>query len=391
MDTAIDVVVAVSFNVLVLGGSGHFGGRICRALASDAHIRLLVGARHGRRAQALADTLGGEARAVSLDFNGDDFAGRLAGLDVGLVIHTAGPFQVQDWRVPAAAARAGAHYIDLADGRRWVCEFRSAMDEAFRERGLFATSGASTLPALSTAVLDHLAPRFQDIDTIDLCIAPAQQVPRGQATMAAVLGYCGEPVPVWRDGEWQTATGWLQPAWVEFARMARRRAALCDVPDLELLPRRYPSARNVIFRAALEVSASQWALAGLAALRHRRLIPRLDRFAAIVHHLAGVFDLFGSPTGGMVVRVSGDDCEARAQTVAWHVVAPDHCGPEIPCMAAILLARRIARGDVPDVGAFSMHGLSLPGGVSARVRTLGHDHGSGGGGLTPVHGRSANP
>jgi short subunit dehydrogenase-like uncharacterized protein len=55
-------------------------------------------------------------------------------LGAELVIHTAGPFQGQDYGVVAAAvAAAGAHYIDLADGRRFVCDFPAALDAAFRE------------------------------------------------------------------------------------------------------------------------------------------------------------------------------------------------------------------------------------------------------------------
>ncbi len=139
----------MSINVLVLGGHGNFGRRICRALSGDTNLRLIVAARNGQRARALARALGGGATGVALDYNAPDFVQRLSALDTAVVIHTAGPYQGQDWRVPMAAARAGAHYIDLADGRQWVCEFKGALDSVFREQGCFATSGASTLPALS--------------------------------------------------------------------------------------------------------------------------------------------------------------------------------------------------------------------------------------------------
>jgi saccharopine dehydrogenase-like NADP-dependent oxidoreductase len=36
---------------------------------------------------------------------------------VDSVIHTAGPFQGQDYAVARSAIAAGANYIDLADGR----------------------------------------------------------------------------------------------------------------------------------------------------------------------------------------------------------------------------------------------------------------------------------
>ena len=41
----------------------------------------------------------------------------------------------------------------------------------------------------------------------------------------------------------------------------------------------------------------------------------------------------------------------------WHITADDDHGPEIPCMAAVLLARRLARGQVPPAGARVCMGL----------------------------------
>jgi hypothetical protein len=41
----------------------------------------------------------------------------------------------------------------------------------------------------------------------------------------------------------------------------------------------------------------------------------------------------------------------------WQLTAPALDGPEIPCMAAILLARRLARGEVLQSGAFPCVGF----------------------------------
>lgn len=197
---------------IVLGGYGNFGARICRALAADAAIALLVAGRDAARAQALASALGPRASAIALDLQRSDLAAQLRALGVELVIHTAGPFQAQGYAVAQAAAAAGAHYLDLADGRRFVCDFPAALDAAFRQAGRTAISGASTVPALSGAVVDALCAGWQQIDRIAICIAPAQTAPRGDATLAGVLSYCGEPVPVWLDGRWQARRGWARCA-----------------------------------------------------------------------------------------------------------------------------------------------------------------------------------
>lgn len=342
---------------LVLGGYGNFGARVCRALAADSNIELLVAGRDLGQAQRLADSLGGRAMAVSIDCNAPNFGQTLTALGIGLVIHVAGPFQQQSYAVALAAARAGAHYIDLADGRRFVCDFPQALHDAFHQAGRTGISGASTVPALSSAVIDHLCRDWRAIDAVDICIAPAQTAPRGKATLAAVLSYCGEPIRVWRGGQWSQATGWAAPERVEFKRLRPRIGALCDIPDLELFPARYGVRDRVMFRAALEVAATQRAFAVLAALRGLGLLMRPGRWAGALNRVAVLFDSLGTSLGGMVVRVEGLDDTGRPARRAWHIAADNDHGPEIPCMAAIVLARKLAAGDALASGAFTAAGL----------------------------------
>lgn len=339
--------------VLVIGGYGNFGARICRALALDTDIELLIAGRDASRAQALAQELGPRSTGLALDQSGSDLAERLASLGVELVVHTAGPFQAQSFTVAAAAAAARAHYLDLADGRRFVCDLPDAMDAAFRRAERTAISGASTVPALSSAVVDALCEGWQRIDRIAICIAPAQTAPRGDATLAGVLSYCGEGVSTWLDGRWQVRRGWGGLHEEHFARMPSRTSALCDIPDLELFPSRYAVRDRVVFRAAVEVGLSQRILAVLAAMRALRIIPPPSRWARALNRAGRLFDPFGSGLGGMVVRVSGCDGQGRDTSAAWHIAADNDHGPEIPCMAAILLTRRLASGTPLPVGAFT--------------------------------------
>lgn len=343
--------------VLVLGGYGNFGTRIVKALANAPGIQLVIGGRNEARAKALARDTGTHAEALVVDATDANLAARLKAAHVGLVIHTAGPFQAQGYAVAEACAHAGAHYIDLADGRRFVCDFPAAMRARFKEAQRCAISGASTVPALSSAVVDHLAQGWQAIRTIDVCIAPAQTAPRGVATLESVLSYCGVPVDIWREGRWQRALGWANPTPVRFPRMQPRRAALCDIPDLELFPSHYQVKEAVMFRAALEVPLSQTAFAWLAALRHWGLLPRPQALAPWLLRGAPLFDRWGSALGGMYVQVTGLDATGQPAQARWDIAADNDHGPEIPCMAAILLARRLARGDGPAPGAHTATGL----------------------------------
>lgn len=76
-----------------------------------------------------------------------------------------------------------------------------------------------------------------------------------------------------------------------------------------------------------------------------------------MHRGGGLFDALGTPLGGMVVRVSGLDAQGQPSRRAWHIEADHDHGPEIPCMAAILLARQLAEGRHMPSGAWTSTGL----------------------------------
>jgi saccharopine dehydrogenase-like NADP-dependent oxidoreductase len=348
--------------VVVIGGLGNFGARIVRRLALEAAIEVVATTRRAAR-QGSGDgggDGGGDARVVTplatLDIDSPDLAHSLAALAPDLVIHCAGPFQHQDYRVALATLAAGAHYVDLADGREFVAAFAASVDLAARAAGRFAITGASTLPALSTAVIDRYRESFASLEEIDIVIAPGQRAPRGRATIAAVLGYAGRPFKVWRDGAWRIVHGWQDLEPVRFS-FGRRLAAACDVPDLQLLPLRYPPARSVSFRAALEFSLQHRVLWLIAAIRRAGVALPVARWGMAFERAAGWLDRFGGDTGGMRVRLRGRDRNDRPQALTWELVARGNQGPEIPAMAAVLLALRLAQGRTPRSGAQACMGI----------------------------------
>jgi short subunit dehydrogenase-like uncharacterized protein len=83
----------MTLRVLVLGGYGNFGSYVCRALAGEAGIQLIVGGRNRAKAQAFAERLGAGNPAETAEVDIADPAGAIAACRPGLVIHTVGPFQ----------------------------------------------------------------------------------------------------------------------------------------------------------------------------------------------------------------------------------------------------------------------------------------------------------
>ncbi|WP_372393853.1 saccharopine dehydrogenase family protein [Xanthomonas sp. NCPPB 3582] len=348
----------MTYRVVVLGGFGHFGARIVRALAATPQIHVIAAGRHpGEAAVQWPDAAPGCISTCRLDIDAADFSTQLAATGADALVHTAGPFQGQAYAVARSCLQAGMHYIDLADGRAFVRDFAAALDAPARQAQRVAISGASTLPALSSAVIDALLPRFSALHEIRMVIAPAQGTPLGLATVRAVLSYCGTPFTWWSEGRWQAVVGWAAPQRVQFAQLAARLASPCDVPDHDLLPQRYPGVRTVQFRAALEVPFLQRCLAAIAWLRQRGVPLPMARLATVLARAGRWFDRFGTDLGGMRVCLRGIGQQGQPLQLDWDLTAPMLHGPEIPCFAAILLIRKLAAGQPLPVGAHACMGL----------------------------------
>jgi hypothetical protein len=339
----------VDMRVVVIGGLGNFGARICKRLVQESELGILATSRRPRSPV-------GPVRTATLDIDSPNFPAELKALAPDLVIHCAGPFQGQDYRVALASMACNANYLDLADGRDFVTGFVRAVGPAAEAAGRVAITGASTLPALSSAVVDSLKEPFKSMSAIDIAIAPGQHGPRGAATVAAVLGYAGRPFRWWQSGEWRTAYGWQELKHIQFS-FSSRLAAACDVPDLELLPARFPGVETVTFRAALEVSLQHIGLWTIAAWRRMGLPLPVAKCGSGLDRVGTWLNRFGSDTGGMTVRIVGTNGAGERQCRTWELVAEANHGPEIPCMAAIVLANRFQRRDVFVPGAKVCMGL----------------------------------
>lgn len=343
--------------VLVLGGYGFFGNRIGTALAGHPAVRLLVAGRDADRAAAVAHALGlPPDQAIAMDANGAGLAAHLRALRVNTLIHTAGPFQQQRYAVAEAAIDAGCHYIDLADGREFVAGIGS-LDGLARQRGVTVISGASSVPALSCAVVDRYLPQFERLDSIRLGIGSGARAP-GLAAVQGIFGYCGKPFECWENGAWATMYGWMDLRRHRFPQpVGSRLMGRCAIPDLELFPRRYPSVRDVSFHAGFANDLGHlvvWALAGLV---RARVLPSAAPFAVPLNRLSRRIERFVSDKGGMFVALEGIGRDRKPLRITWNILATSNHGPHIPCGAAIALARKLADGVPLPSGAMPCMGL----------------------------------
>jgi len=342
--------------VLLIGATGVFGARIAARLAHDARFALtLAGRTPATLAHLQRELADPSVRTAVIDVEATDFQRTLCSLRPELVIHAAGPFQAQDYRVAKACLACGSDYVDLADGREFVAGI-GALDVQAREAGCLLVSGASTVPALSSAVVDHLRDRFSALLSIDHAISPGNRTPRGDATVAAILGYCGHPIPLWRDGAWQRGYGWLSTQCLSFAS-GSRWVGLCDVPDLMLFPQRYAGVQRVTFRAGLELRRLHFGTWLLAWLVRLGVINDLARHAHRLRRISEWFLRAGTDEGGMLMFLQGIDKHSRPLRLRWSLHAAAGDGPQIPAMPAVVLARKKADGTLKTRGAMPCMGL----------------------------------
>lgn len=343
------------FRVLLIGAAGQFGRRIAAALAGDAAIQLVVAGRDAASLAALADALAtihpdAGVQIATIDVAASDLQARLQTLAPQLVVHTAGPFQGQDYHVAEAVLRCGAHYVDLADGRQFVAGI-GAIDALAKSCGRWAIAGASSVPGLSAAVIAALLPRFSRLDAVESAISPGNRTERGLATTRAILGYVGKPYPALIDRQWQPVIGWQSLRRLRIPGCGTRWFARCEVPDLALLPQRHPSLRHCDFRAGLELRRMHLGLWAASWLVRCKLLPSLQPWAAPLLRLSNRWLQAGSETGVMLIDLHGLDHAGHPLALRWRIVAPAGSGPQIPATPAVVLVRKLARGQLPGAGA----------------------------------------
>lgn len=331
--------------VLVIGGYGGFGARLSKRLSSDGW-RVLVAGRNLEAAQAFAAGIP-NAQSVRAD-RGGDVTPILKEQMPLLLIDAAGPFQGNDYRLAEACIESGVHYIDLADARAFVAGI-ATLDEKARAAGIVVISGASSVPAMSGAVIAELARDMDDVCSVSMAISASNRATAGASVAAAILSYVGKPVRLWRGKRWRQETGWHAIKRVRYEVNDRpaisRLVALSDVPDHDIVPASLKGRPATVFRAGPEFSFQlltlwllswpvKWGWVGSLSPLAGWLRP-LQRFSANLgtDRSAMSIEVKGRSSGGFIGR-------------CWRLIAEDGHGPEIPTMAAQLLARAVAQGRV---------------------------------------------
>jgi saccharopine dehydrogenase-like NADP-dependent oxidoreductase len=343
----------MSKRILIIGAYGNFGSHITKKLAAEPDLQIIAAGRSEEKCRALADKYKAEYFVLDIE---KDFLSSLQKVKPDIVIHTSGPFQGQGYGVAEACIGYGCHYIDLADGRDFVTGI-SILDQKAKAKGVAVITGASSVPTLTSAVIDHFLPEFQKLTDVDYGITTAQRTNTGLATTKAVLGYAGKPFKTLVQGKMQDIYGWQGTALRKYPDLGWRLLGNCDVPDLALFPARYKDLKNIHFRAGLEIAIihlSLWALTWLVRLH---ILNSLVPLAQPLLKSSRLFDPIGSDNSAFHMEMAGIDKDGQRKTETFYLIAKSGDGPFIPSIPSILCAKMLARGEFTKTGAYPCVGV----------------------------------
>jgi saccharopine dehydrogenase-like NADP-dependent oxidoreductase len=356
--------------VLLIGATGAFGERLAEGLIRSG-IAVIGVARNTARLDILARRLGPLFAVEPLDRSSIDIAcsdalrARWPGLFA--VADASGPFQTSDDRLPRAAIGAGLHYVDLADARAFVGGIRH-LDEPARAANVAVFAGASSTPALSHAVLDTLVAGSRKVIAIEVSIAPGNRAPRGLSAVHAVLSTVGQPIRVFRGCRWTEEVGWGLNKTIELPGVGKRRVALCETPDLDLLVERYYPAADAVFRAGLELRVLHEGVGALGLLVRLGILKSLAALARPLRALADLFKPFGTDRGGMRVDVLLENQTGQLLRLTWTLTADAGDGLYVPTLPALAALKMLANGALEWRGAAPCAGFIPYDAIAAEFR-----------------------
>ncbi|MEX0816124.1 MAG: hypothetical protein WD027_01660 [Gaiellales bacterium] len=316
--------------VLIVGGSGVFGGLLARELLSTTGVDLILAGRDLAAADAACRELGATDRTSAMALDLDDPESLTHGArGCAAVACAAGPFQELSHELPSAAVRAGAHWVDIGDDEGWVVPLLddTTLDAAARDAGVAVMPGLSTVPAISGALARGGRERLPGAERARVTLFIGNRNAKGAGAIASAL-----------------SSGFGRPIRVDLP-FGRRRAYLGRSPDTELLRR--DLGLDAEFRVVLE-----WGPAGLFVSGVGPLWPRLgdrerSRVAGVLSSISRLFGRFGSEGG--CVQVELWEHERRMSVAA---VSGDQRLAILPCAMALqrLLEEKLPeRGVVPPI------------------------------------------
>jgi hypothetical protein len=329
---------------IVFGGYGVFGSQVARAL-SQWGVPLAIAGRDHVRAEVLARQLGGDCTALVADVTQlDSCRGVLAGSGTAgtVAVNCAGPFQRLGPALLEACLDAGCPYVDIADDRAYAAGVR-AQDQRWRERGLTAVYGCSSLPGIAGALA--LVARDGIVSAVRrarVTLVIGNRNPKGEAAIRSLLAGLGQPIQApqgllrgFRDREVVSLP----------APFGRRAVFNFESPDYDLLAPLL-STGAVSVKVAFEMRLATYGIALLAASP----IGLGTRLAPVLGLVGRVLGRHGYSGGAVMTELFLADGLVQSACLYG-----ENDGQRMAALPAALVALELCAGEVPATGTMTAY------------------------------------
>ncbi len=124
------------FDIILFGATGYTGRLVAEHLLKQSGASWAIAGRSMEKLEQLRKAIDAPAGLPLIVADADD----AASLDAmcrraGVVISTAGPYQLYGSNLVAAAARTGTDYVDLTGESHWIAEMIAAHEAEAKESG----------------------------------------------------------------------------------------------------------------------------------------------------------------------------------------------------------------------------------------------------------------
>jgi NAD(P)-dependent dehydrogenase (short-subunit alcohol dehydrogenase family) len=335
---------------VVFGGYGVFGAHVARELARRG-VTVTVAGRDRDRAEAFARELGRDHRGIAADVTDRDSC-RAALQGHTVAVNCAGPFDRLGPALLDACLDTGCHYVDIADDRGYVAMVRG-YDDRFRQRGLTAVYGCSSLPGISGAL--GLLAVGEEQRTKDkgpgtspvrarVTLFIGNDNPKGSAAIRSAVGALGRPIRAPQG----TVRGFGDPEVVPLPQpFGPRRVYNFDGPEYDL----FPDLLGV-WSVAVKLGFELRGVTAVFALLARLGSGYGDRTAAALEHLGRLCRGLGSSGAAIRTDVFYPDGSTRHATL---LARRD--GQRMAALPCALAADSLCRGGANRRGALTVYEL----------------------------------
>ena len=202
---------------LVLG-CGTMGAATARLVIEDARFQhVVVADRDLRRAEGLAETLGGAATALQLDCRQEDQVARSLG-GMSVVLNTTGPFSRDTLSLMRTVIEAGIPYADINDD---VETLQSVFDSEYlsslaKHRGVGVLPGLGASPGQTNVLARHLFSRMDVVEEVRFFMVNDATY-RSEAVWRQRLALFSQPALLFDRGRWTQTPGMSEYQDVAFA------------------------------------------------------------------------------------------------------------------------------------------------------------------------------